>query len=189
MTADRIAYRSRPKPADLPALRRLVESTGVFNGQERAVAFELLEARLARGAKSGYSFFFAELRGELVGYAAWGDAPLTQRTFDLYWIVVTPAAQGQGIGRALLTQVEQAVGARGGGSLYIETSSRKAYVRTRRFYRDAGYAEVARLRDYYAPGDHKVMSCKAIRARVPEPRRPPRAPRRTAARTLKKSYN
>ena len=165
MTVDRVGYRTRPKAADLRALRRLVESTGVFHRQERAVALELLEARLTRGPKSGYSFFFAERRGELLGYAAWGDAPLTQRTFDLYWIVVAPAAQGQGIGRTLLEQVERAVGARGGGNLYIETSSRSAYSRTRRFYRDAGYAQVARLRDYYAPGDHKVMFCKAIRVR------------------------
>jgi ribosomal protein S18 acetylase RimI-like enzyme len=175
MTAARVRYRSRPLASDLPALRRLVESAGVFNGQERAVALELLEARLERGPKSGYSFFFAQRRGEVLGYAAWGDAPLTQRTFDLYWIVVTPAAQGQGIGRALLTQVEEAVGARGGGRLYIETSSRKVYARTRRFYGEAGYAEVARLRDYYAPGDHKVMFCKAIRPRRSLPRRMPRA--------------
>lgn len=166
MTANRVRYRSRPTAADVPALRRLVASTGVFNGAERAVALELLEARLARGPKSGYSFVFAERQSTVLGYAAWGDAPLTERTFDLYWIVVAPAAQGQGVGRALLRQVETAVAARGGGSLYIETSSRKAYVRTRRFYREAGYAQVARLRDYYAPGDHKVMFCKAIRART-----------------------
>ncbi|RPI59619.1 MAG: GNAT family N-acetyltransferase [Lysobacterales bacterium] len=178
MRADRVRYRSRPTSADLPALRHLVDSTGVFYGQERAVALELLEVRLARGPKSGYAFFFAERRGELLGYAAWGNAPLTRRTFDLYWIVVAPAAQGQGIGRALLRQVERAVGARGGGSLYIETSSRKAYVRTRRFYREAGYAEVARLRDYYAPGDHKVMFCKAI----PTRRRAPRTPAGAAGR-------
>jgi ribosomal protein S18 acetylase RimI-like enzyme len=165
MTAARVRYRSRPLASDVPALRRLVESTGVFNGQERAVALELLEARLERGPKSGYSFLFAERRGEVLGYAAWGDAPLTQRTFDLYWIVVTPAAQGQGLGRALLQHVERAVGARGGGNLYIETSSRGVYARTRRFYRDARYAQVAKLRDYYAPGDHKVMFCKVIRSR------------------------
>lgn len=165
MSVDRVRYRSRPKDADVPALRRLIESAGVFYGQERAVALELLEARLASGAKSGYSFFFAERRGELLGYAAWGHAPLTQRTFDLYWIVVAPGAQGRGIGRTLLREVERAVVARGGGNLYIETSSRKAYLRTRRFYQEAGYAQVARLRDYYAPGDHKVMFCKAIHAR------------------------
>jgi len=161
-----IRFRARPVPADVPALRRLVAAARVFYKQERAVALELLEARLEQGPKSGYSFFFAELKGDLLAYAAWGPAPLTQRSFDLYWIVVAPAAQGQGLGRALLKLVERAVAARGGGNLYIETSSRKSYARTRRFYDDAGYPLVATLRDFYAPRDHKLMFCKVIRARI-----------------------
>jgi ribosomal protein S18 acetylase RimI-like enzyme len=174
-----IRFRTQPKAADAPALRRLVASTGVFYRQERAVALELLEARLSQGRKCGYSFVFAERGAELVGYAAWGRTPLTQRTFDLYWIAVAPAAQGQGLGNALLRAVEQAVTARGGGNLVIETSSRPAYVRTRRFYRRAGYRQVARLRDFYAPGDHKVMFCKVMAA--PKSRRPAAGPRRRAA--------
>jgi ribosomal protein S18 acetylase RimI-like enzyme len=160
-----VRYRTRPVAADVPALRQLVASTGVFYRQERAVALELLEARLTRGPKSGYSFFFAERGGKLLGYAAWGNAPLTQRTFDLYWIAVAPAAQGQGVGQALLRLVERAIAARGGGNLYIETSSRQGYARTRRFYKEAGYRRVARLRDFYASGDHKLMFCKVIRGR------------------------
>jgi ribosomal protein S18 acetylase RimI-like enzyme len=164
--APALRFRTRPVPVDVPALRRLVAAAGVFYAEERAVALELLEARLAQGPKSGYAFIFAERRGELLGYAAWGRAPLTQRSFDLYWIVVAPAAQGQGVGRALLERVERAIAARGGGSLYIETSSRKSYARTRRFYKGAGYPLVATLRDFYAPRDHKLMFCKVIRART-----------------------
>lgn len=161
-----IRYRTRPKPADAAALRRLVAATGVFYPAERAVALELLEVRLAQGPKSGYAFIFAERGAELLGYAAWGKAPLTQRTFDLYWIAVDPSAQGQGLGRALLEAVERAVAGRGGGNLYIETSSRSVYARTRRFYRDAGYSQVARLRDFYGPGDDKVMFCKIVAPRT-----------------------
>lgn len=160
-----IRYRSRAAAADAPALRRLVAATGVFHREERAVALELLEARLAQGPRSGYSFFFAERGPDLLGYAAWGRTPLTKSTFDLYWIAVAPAAQGQGVGRTLLELVERAIAARGGGNLIIETSSRAAYERTQRFYRAAGYRRVARLRDFYAPGDHKLMFCKVIRAR------------------------
>lgn len=162
----RVRYRSRAVAADADALPRLVASTGVFAREERAVALELLEARLKHGVRSGYSFFFAERGAELLGYAAWGRAPLTKRTFDLYWIVVAPGAQGQGLGQALLALVERAIAARGGGSLYIETSSREAYLRTRRFYEAAGYKRVARLRDFYAAGDHKLMFCKVIGARA-----------------------
>jgi ribosomal protein S18 acetylase RimI-like enzyme len=172
-------FRTQPKAADAPALRRLVASTGVFYPQERAVALELLEARLSQGRKCGYSFLFAEQGAKLVGYAAWGRTPLTQRTFDLYWIAVAPAAQGRGVGSALLRAVEQVVAKRGGGNLIIETSSRPVYVRTRRFYREAGYRQVARLRDFYAPGDHKVMFCKVLAAS--KGRRPAAGAQRSAA--------
>jgi ribosomal protein S18 acetylase RimI-like enzyme len=161
-----VRYRSRAVAADVAALEQLVVATQVFYPEERAIAVELLVERLRLGAKSGYSFFFAERRGELVGYCAWGAVPLTARSFDLYWIAVTPAVQGHGVGRELLRLAEQAVARKGGGNLYIETSSRRVYDRTRRFYRDAGYRTVARLRDFYAPGDHKVMFCKVIRRRA-----------------------
>jgi ribosomal protein S18 acetylase RimI-like enzyme len=157
-----VRYRSRPRPADLPALRALVTATQVFYPAERKIASELLEERLRRGAKSGYAFFFAEQAGRLVGYCAWGHVPLTRQSYDLYWIAVAPHAQGQGIGQHLMSLVERAVARRGGGGLYIETSSRRVYARTRRFYRDAGYRQVARLPDFYAPGDHKVVFCKTL---------------------------
>lgn len=159
-----VRYRSRPVAADVARLRRLVAATPIFYPQERAIALELLVDRLRLGPKCSYSFFFAERRGELVGYCAWGAVPLTARSYDLYWIAVAAVAQGQGLGQALLRLAERAVARKGGGNLYIETSSRRVYARTRRFYGNAGYRRVARLRDFYAPGDHKVMFCKAIRA-------------------------
>jgi len=158
-------YRSLPTVADVAALRRLVAATRVFYRRERAIALELLVERLKHGRKSGYSFFFADHGSELVGYCAWGRVPLTERSYDLYWIAVAPSAQGQGLGRALLKLAERGVARRGGGNLYIETSSRRVYNRTRAFYRQAGYAEVAKLRDFYAPRDHKVIFCKVIRRR------------------------
>ena len=157
-----VRYRSRPRPADRPAVRRLVAATRVFYPEERKIALELLEERLRRGAKSGYEFVFAELNGQLIGYCAWGNVPLTRQSYDLYWIAVAPAAQRQGIGQALMKLAEDAVARRGGGGLYIETSSRAVYARTRRFYRDAGYRQVARLRNFYATGDHKIVFCKTI---------------------------
>jgi ribosomal protein S18 acetylase RimI-like enzyme len=158
----KVRYRSRPRPDDLPALRALVAATQVFHRAERKIASELLEERLRRGAKSGYAFFFAERAGRLVGYCAWGNVPLTRQSYDLYWIAVAPHAQGQGIGQHLMSLVERAVARRGGGGLYIETSSQRVYARTRRFYRAAGYRQVARLPDFYAPGDHKVVFCKTL---------------------------
>lgn len=162
VAAAKLRYRSRPKPADLPALRRLVAATRVFYPEERQIALELLTERLRRGAKSGYEFWFARRAGRLVGYCAWGHVPLTRQSYDLYWVAVAPDCQGQGIGQELMRLAERAVARRGGGRFYIETSSRRVYARTRRFYRDVGYRQVAQLRDFYAPGDHKVVFCKTI---------------------------
>jgi ribosomal protein S18 acetylase RimI-like enzyme len=157
-----LRIRTRPRSSDLLALRRLVESTGVFYREEIEIAIELLEERLRHGAKSGYEFIFAERQGQLVGYCVWGAVPLTKGSYDLYWIAVAPEAQGLGVGRRLMDLAELAVAKRGGGRLFIETSSRDAYVRTRRFYRAAGYSRAARLRDFYARGDHKVVFSKLI---------------------------
>ena len=157
-----VRVRTHARPSDLASLRRLVAATRVFYPEERAIALALLRERLEHGPKSGYEFIFAERRGELAGYCAWGAVPLTKGSYDLYWIAVAPEAQGLGIGRRLMQLAERAVARRGGGRLYIETSSRAAYARTRRFYRAAGYRRVARLPDFYAPGDHKVVFCKTI---------------------------
>jgi D-alanine-D-alanine ligase len=160
----RPTFRSRPRGSDLPALRRLVAATQVFYPEERSIAAELLEERLRLGADSGYSFFFADHDAELIGYCAWGPVPLTRGSYDLYWIAVAPDWQGSGIGQELMVLAESAIAQRGGGGLYIETSSRAVYDRTRRFYRRAGYRQVARLPDFYAPGDHKIVFCKRLPA-------------------------
>jgi D-alanine-D-alanine ligase len=166
-----LRIRTRPRRSDLRALRRLVESTRVFYREEIEIAIELLEERLRRGARSGYEFIFADRAGELVGYCVWGAVPLTKGSYDLYWIAVAPEAQGLGLGRELMQLAERAVAKRGGGRLYIETSSRAAYSRTRRFYRAAGYKQAARLPHYYAVDDHKLVFYKAIAPRATVRRR------------------
>jgi ribosomal protein S18 acetylase RimI-like enzyme len=158
-----IRYRRRPKATDIEAVRALAAAVGVFHAEEQAIAVELIEERLAAGPSSGYDFIFAQQRDAVLGYCSYGPIPLTRASFDLYWIVVDPTMQGSGLGRALLALAEQAVQAAGGEWLYIETSSRRPYARTRRFYERAAYREVARLRHFYAPNDHKVVFCKRIK--------------------------
>jgi ribosomal protein S18 acetylase RimI-like enzyme len=166
-----VRIRTRPRRSDRRALRRLVESARVFHREEIEIAMELLDERLRRGARSGYEFIFAERAGQLVGYCVWGAVPLTKRSYDLYWIAVAPEAQGLGLGRQLLHLAELAVAKLGGGRLYIETSSRAAYSRTRRFYRAAGYEQGARLPHFYAADDHKLVFYKAIASRASRRRR------------------
>ncbi len=87
---------------------------------------------------------------------------MTQGTYDLYWIAVDPAAQGRGIGRALLVRVEAEVQARGGRLLLIETSDTPAYASARRLYETSSYRREAVVRDFYAPGDSLLIFSKEL---------------------------
>jgi ribosomal protein S18 acetylase RimI-like enzyme len=70
--------------------------------------------------------------------------------------------RGKGLGTALLEESERRIASMGGTRVYIETSARSLYEPTRAFYLARGYREEARLADYYAPGDAKVIYVKIL---------------------------
>lgn len=157
-----IALRAEVRPSDLDTVRRLVRATGFFSEEEEAIALELVEERLLEGEASDYRFLFAERDREVLGYSCYGRIPLTQSSFDLYWIVVDPQAQGNGVGRRLIRATEAAAMEAGSTALYAETSSRPQYAPTRAFYLGCGYAIAAEFPDFYAPGDGKVVFVKQL---------------------------
>jgi ribosomal protein S18 acetylase RimI-like enzyme len=148
--------------SDIEAVQRIVEATGLFRPGEVEVAVELVDARLAKGAASGYEFVFAEQKGAVVGYVCFGRNTLTTGSYDVYWIAVDPSKQGEGIGRLLLDEAERQIAASGGTRIYIETSHRPDYQATRGFYERCGYRLEAVLEDFYAPGDGKAVYVKRL---------------------------
>ncbi len=159
------AIRATLGHADIAPLIGLVRATGYFDDAEVVIARELMELHLAQGAEtSGYFFEVAERSaGVPLGYACHGPIPATLGSHDLYWIVVAPEAQGQGIGKRLLAAVLARLRARPSArKLYAETSSRPLYRPTHSFYRHCGFTEVARLPDFYRPGDDQIIFCLEI---------------------------
>jgi len=157
------SLRTEVHPTDTAAVRRIVESTGLFRPGETDVAVELVQAFLDKGPASGYEFVFAEQKGEVVAYACFGRNSLTVQSWDLYWIAVEKSLQGHGLGRVLLDHVQQHIAAAGGGRVYIETSHRADYQATRGFYERCGYKLEAVLEDFYAPGDSKAIYVGQVR--------------------------
>jgi ribosomal protein S18 acetylase RimI-like enzyme len=82
--------------------------------------------------------------------------------WELQMIAVDGAEQRRGIGARMLRAVEDWVRERGGRLLLIETSDQGSFERTRQFYRSHGYAEVARIPDYFADGDGKVSFVRRL---------------------------
>lgn len=154
--------RGDAQPSDHNAVREIVSATGFFSAAEVDIAVELIDDKLAKGAKSDYRFIFAELDGRTVGYACFGEIACTVGSYDLYWIAVHPSASGRGVGKLLNHAVEQAIRELGGRRVYAETSGRAQYEPTRAFYRACGYIEEARFPDFYAPGDDKVVFGKEL---------------------------
>ena len=162
MTDCLFEFRCEVRPDDRQSVRRLVESTGVFSPIEIDVAVELVDDRLNRGRQSDYHFIFAHQDGRTVGYTCYGPIALTVGSFDLYWIAVDKAMHGRKIGRALLERTEELIRGAGGRRIYIETSNREQYAPTRGFYLRCGYNQEAILKDFYAPGDDKVLYAKGL---------------------------
>ena len=109
----------------------------------------------------GYLFLGAFTPEEkLIGYACYGATPDTDRTWDLYWIAVDPSAQGTGSGTILLSEVERRLSGLNARMLVVETSSRSDYAPTRSFYMKRGYGEAARIRDFYAVADDRIIFTK-----------------------------
>jgi GNAT superfamily N-acetyltransferase len=144
-------------------LREILDATAVFRPDEVRVALELFDL-----SGSDYEFIGAFEGDDLVGYACFGPTPGTDRTYDLYWIALHPRVQGGGRGSHLLNDVEQRLRHRGARLLVAETSSRAGYAATRQFYRARGYREAARMRDFYAPDDDRVIYTKFL-ASPPSP--------------------
>lgn len=157
-----ITYREIPIPADKESIREIIESSGFFSSDETDVAVELVEERLTKGVRSGYYFLFAECDGKIVAYTCFGPIACTAASYDLYWIAVHDDFRGSGIGKELLKRSEAIIAAQGGKRIYIETASREQYEPTRSFYLRCGYHEEAVLKDFYSPGDDKVIYAKAI---------------------------
>ena len=84
------------------------------------------------------------------------------RTWDLIWISVAPDRQGQDIGGELIRFTEAHIREAGGRMLLIETSSLPRFAATHAFYGKHGYTKVARIPDFFADGDSKVIFAKRI---------------------------
>lgn len=159
-----IRFRSEVVAADAQHVRQITESTGFFFDFEVDVAVSLVEERVKQGEASGYFFVFAALDGRTVGYSCFGPIACTQGSYDLYWIAVDDSCRNQGVGRRLLAETEQAIAARKGRIVWVETASKEQYRPTREFYLRNGYVVEGVLQDFYAPGDDKVIFVKRLAA-------------------------
>lgn len=148
---------------DRSRLEAILQAQEHFKPQEVKIALELIDVALEQPGQEDYRIQCIEASdGGVHGYVCYGKAPLTDAVYDLYWIVVHPASWNQGMGSALLRHAEEEMHRLQARLLLIETSSLATYAAPRVFYERHGYEEKAKILDYYALGEHKLVYGKAL---------------------------
>ncbi len=148
---------------DRPVLKTILQAQKHFKPKEIKVALEIIDLALMQPDRGDYLIYVAEEGEEdILGYICYGKAPLTDAVYDLYWIVVHPAYWHQGAGALLLRFAEKDLKVRQARLLLIETSSLPPYDPPRLFYQKHEYQELARVKDYYAVGDDKIIFGKIL---------------------------
>jgi len=147
------------------AVLSILKEVDMFSPAEIDVAMELIDIFLNDKEQKDYIVCVAlDEADHVLGYVCYGPTPATQGTYDLYWIAVAKNIQNQGIGRLLLNFTEAEVDLLKGRLLIIETSARTHYSATQNFYLRNGYAIAAQIKDFYAPGDDRMIFVKYFRS-------------------------
>lgn len=145
-------------PEDLPAIKKILDATELFPS-------ELLD-EMAAGALAGGEceerWLSADGGNGPLGFAYYVPERMTEGTWNLLAIAVDPGHQGRGVGAALVGRIERDLRDRGQRVLLVETSGLREFERARAFYRANDFDEEARIRDFHASGDDKVVFWKAV---------------------------
>jgi L-amino acid N-acyltransferase len=119
------------------------ETAATFTTLEKTPAG--LAADVAARAAEGKAFLLAEEDGQVLGFATYfqfRNGPGYARTME-HTVVLSPAARGRGVGRALMAALEDHARAGGAHSLWAGVSAENPAGLG--FHRAIGFAEIARL--------------------------------------------
>lgn len=147
---------------DRELLEGILRSDQTFRDDEVSVALELVDDALAN-KDSDYWFRIAEIEGQAAGYLCYGPTPMTECTYDLYWIVTHAQHRGKRVAASMVEHMEADLLRRGPhAQVRVETSQSEGYGAARKLYDRLGYPEVARFQDFYKQGDDLIVFFKSL---------------------------
>jgi ribosomal protein S18 acetylase RimI-like enzyme len=142
-----------------------------FTPAEVEVALELVDEAIAQGdegREAGYRFLLdvegPDRPATVRGYVCFGKTPMTEATFDLYWLAVHPDHRRKGVASALVRAMEEELVRDGARLVRVETSGTGGYVEARVFYERLGYEKRCVLEDFYAKGNDLVIYARRLPA-------------------------
>lgn len=147
------------KPNDMAALKAIIDANELFPA-------DMLDDMMADyfGSKDSHDIWLTDDDNGPVAIAYCAPERMTEGTWNLYLIAVHPDDQGKGHGTAIMLYIEKILLAQGERVLLIETSSLPSFERTQAFYRQCGYQEEARIREFYQASEDKIIFRKVLAA-------------------------
>jgi ribosomal protein S18 acetylase RimI-like enzyme len=149
------------KPDDTDSIMSLADAIGLFEGEELEVLGDMLSGYFDGSLGEGHSWIVCDDDG-VVGVGYFAPEQYAIGVYNLYFIAVHPKYQGKGNGSLMLNYVEKTLAEKGQRLLLVETSGLPNFELTRKFYCKQGYEEEARIREFYKPGDDKIIFRKAL---------------------------
>jgi len=133
---------------DLPALKLVLDGTELFPSE---MLTDMVSGFLS-GEDGNAVWLTCEADGSAIGFCYAAPEAMTEGTWNMLAIAVLPSGQGQGAGGALVGRLESDLRTAGHRVLLADTSGTDEFAETRKFYLRNGYAEEARIRDFWRQG-------------------------------------
>lgn len=144
---------------DTDALMEIVKSSGQFDDDSLVYVKNTLHEYL-EGESSG--LWYTADDGEPVGVAYCAPEPVTQGTWNLLMLWTRKDRSHQGHGSGLVAHVERELRDRQVRLLIVETSGLPEFETARHFYGKCGFTPEATIRNFFAPGDDKIVYTKSL---------------------------
>ena len=143
--------------ADLPSVKAVIDASALFPSD----LLDEMTAPYLRDPACPDIWLAGHVSGaQVVAYLA--PERMADAVWNLLLIAVHPGLQGQGHGSAMLSHIEALLARRGQRMLIVETSGLPDFAGARAFYAARGYGEEGRIRDFYQPGEDKVIFAKRV---------------------------
>jgi ribosomal protein S18 acetylase RimI-like enzyme len=151
------------RPKDRSGLESLLRKIAEFGPDQVSLILDLLSVYLKQLGQMEYIFYVAvSAQDQILGFICYGPTPLTQGTFDIYWLGVDPDCAGQGIAVRLLHKVEKTILAGSGRLIVIEQSTTPANSAIRAFFLKNGYCQQGTIADFYRPAEDRLTFVKYL---------------------------
>jgi ribosomal protein S18 acetylase RimI-like enzyme len=151
--------------ADVEQIRALAIDNRMFAAEDMGEFDDGLNGYLS-GELEGHSWLVATgVAGRVEGAAYVAPEPFGDRVWNLYFLAAHPSRHRHGAGSALVTHVEETLRAEGDQRariLIVETSSSAAFEGARGFYANRGFEREAVIREFYGPGEDKIVFWKSL---------------------------